>query len=186
MLIWFVLYFSLTMSSARSAAAQSTVATPNQTNSNQGDVAKHQDSVRQIASQSELQIAGIEHPTIICYFDWLNQEAYDQAVTLFTEDGILYAPFESGIQGRSAIADYLKTEAKGMQLQPREGVEQSIDNESEDEPDGTYQILVTGKVQTSVFGVNVQWTFTLTPDDQLAAVRVKLLASPKELLNLRR
>lgn len=154
----------------------------------------YQTCIRQIAAQSELQIAGIDHPTVICYFDWLNQEAYDQAVTLFTEDGILYAPFESGIQGRSAIADYLKTEAKGMRLQPREGVVQPIDDEadeeSEDEPenvaDDIYQILVTGKVQTSVFGVNVQWTFTLTPDDQLTAVRVKLLASPKELLNLRR
>ncbi|MGP1382527.1 MAG: hypothetical protein ACTS2F_03150 [Thainema sp.] len=177
------------MSSARSSASQSTVAPSNQLDTSRVEPTEYQTYIHQTASQSELQIAGIEHPTVICYFDWLNQEAYDQAVTLFTEDGILYAPFESGIQGRSAIADYLKTEAKGMQLQPREGVVQPIDDESEDEPenvpDEIYQILVTGKVQTSVFGVNVQWTFTLNQDDQLTAVRVKLLASPKELLNLR-
>ncbi len=178
------------MSSARSSYSQSTAALSSQPDISRGELTEYQTCIRQVAAQSELQIAGIEHPTVICYFDWLNQEAYDQAVTLFTEDGILYAPFESGIQGRNAIADYLKTEAKGMQLQPREGVVQptndEADEESESEPDDTYQILVTGKVQTSVFGVNVQWTFTLTPDDQLTAVRVKLLASPKELLNLRR
>ena len=181
------------MSSADSSASQSTVTTSGQQNNQKnspGDAAEYKAYIQATASQSELQIAGLEHPVVICYFDWLNQEAYDQAVTLFTEDGILYAPFESGIQGRSAIADYLKTEAKGMQLQPREGVMQSAkdkaNEKSEGEPDNTYQILVTGKVQTSVFSVNVQWTFTLNLDDQLTAVRVKLLASPKELLNLRR
>lgn len=172
------------MTSAHSSVAQSATSSnqENQDTLTQRNIADYPSHIQAAVQQSELEIAGIKHPVVICYFDWLNQEAYDQAVELFAEDGILYAPFESGIQGRTAIADYLKTEAKGMQLQPREGVIQPV----EDDADAAYQILVTGKVQTIVFNVNVQWTFLFNPDDQLASVRVKLLASPKELLNLRR
>ena len=37
-----------------------------------------------------------------------------------------------------------------------------------------------------LFGVNVSWLFILNSQQQIVSTTVKLLASPQELLNLRR
>jgi Nuclear transport factor 2 (NTF2) domain len=56
--------------------------------------------------------------------------------------------------------------------------------------DGYTQIKVTGKVQTPWFGasvgMNIAWRFLLDPQGKIFFVAIDLLASPKELLNLRR
>ncbi|MBD2313235.1 nuclear transport factor 2 family protein [Desertifilum sp. FACHB-1129] len=113
-------------------------------------------------------------PAIAQYFATMNAQDYAQTAALFASEGILHPPFESDIIGPEAIAQYLKAEATGMQLQPRQIEEQG---------DRTYQ--VTGKVKTSLFTVNVAWFFILNPDRQIASVTVKLIASPQELLKLR-
>ncbi len=88
-------------------------------------------------------------------------------------------PFESGITGPIAIVAYLQQEAQGMKLEPRQGITQTLDNEQ-------IQVQVTGIVQTSWCGVNVSWLFVLNQQREIVAATVKLLASPQELVNLRR
>ena len=65
-----------------------------------------------------------------------------------------------------------------MQLQPQQGVSQILE-------DGNVEVQVSGRVQTSAFGINVAWLFLLNSDQKILSVTVKLLASPQELLNLR-
>jgi hypothetical protein len=93
--------------------------------------------------------------------------------------GVMNAPFESAIVGPEAIAAYLNQEAKGMTLLPRQGVRELADNDC-------VQVQVGGKVQTPWFSVNVSWLFHLDAQQQILDVTIKLLASPQELLNLRR
>ena len=127
---------------------------------------------------SSIKIAGITKPTVLRYFETLNAGDFDATANLFAEDGVLHAPFEEPIMGRSSIATYLKTEARGMQLEPQQGVSQILE-------DGNVEVQVSGRVQTSAFGINVAWLFLLNSDQKLLSVTVKLLASPQELLNLR-
>jgi hypothetical protein len=127
---------------------------------------------------SSIKIAGITKPTVLRYFETLNAGDFDATANLFAEDGVLHAPFEEPIIGSSSIATYLKTEARGMQLEPQQGVSQILE-------DGNVEVQVSGRVQTSAFGINVAWLFLLNSDQKLLSVTVKLLASPQELLNLR-
>ena len=127
---------------------------------------------------SSIKIAGITKPTVLRYFETLNAGDFDATANLFAEDGVLHAPFEEPIIGRISIATYLKTEARGMQLEPQQGVSQILE-------DGNVEVQVSGRVQTSAFGINVAWLFLLNSDQKILSVTVKLLASPQELLNLR-
>jgi len=127
---------------------------------------------------SSIKIAGITKPTVLRYFETLNAGDFDATANLFAEDGVLHAPFEEPIIGSSSIATYLKTEARGMQLEPQQGVSKILE-------DGNVEVQVSGRVQTSAFGINVAWLFLLNSDQKLLSVTVKLLASPQELLNLR-
>jgi len=127
---------------------------------------------------SSIKIAGITKPTVLRYFETLNAGDFDATANLFAEDGVLHAPFEEPIIGSISIATYLKTEARGMQLDPQQGVSQILE-------DGNVEVQVSGRVQTSAFGINVAWLFLLNSDQKILSVTVKLLASPQELLNLR-
>ncbi|AFZ37104.1 water-soluble carotenoid protein [Stanieria cyanosphaera PCC 7437] len=126
---------------------------------------------------SSLQIAGITNPTILDYFNTINQEEFIETANLFNENGVLYAPFESPLEGKQAIASYLEKEAKDMKLEPKQGISENL-------ADNLELIKVTGKVHTSLFSVNVRWEFTINSSQQLEAVKIKLLASPQELLKL--
>ncbi len=66
-----------------------------------------------------------------------------------------------------------------MQLLPREGIAESLE-------DDQTQFQVSGKVQTPLFGVNVSWIFVLSLEKEILYAKIKLLASPQELLSLRR
>jgi hypothetical protein len=127
---------------------------------------------------SSIKIAGITKPTVLRYFETLNAGDFEATANLFALDGVLHAPFEEPIIGSSSIATYLKTEARGMQLEPQQGVSQILE-------DGNVEVQVSGRVQTSAFGINVAWLFLLNSDQKILSVTVKLLASPQELLNLR-
>jgi len=127
---------------------------------------------------SSIKIAGITKPTVLRYFETLNAGDFEATANLFAEDGVLHAPFEEPIIGSSSIATYLKTEARGMQLEPQQGVSEILE-------EGNVEVQVSGRVQTSAFGINVAWLFLLNSDQKILSVTVKLLASPQELLNLR-
>ncbi|MEG4091575.1 nuclear transport factor 2 family protein [Microcoleus sp. Pol12B4] len=127
---------------------------------------------------NSIKIAGITIPGILQYFETLNAGDFEATANLFADEGVLHAPFEDPIIGRIAIAIYLKKEARGMQLEPQKGVSQILE-------DGKVEVQVSGRVQTSAFGVNVGWLFLLNSDQKILSVTVKLLASPQELLNLR-
>lgn len=128
-------------------------------------------------TESSITIEGIEEASIINYFVTMNREEFGQTAALFAEDGEMLAPFEKPLVGREAISLYLAKEAKGMKLLPKEGTYQPIKNNS-------FQIMVQGKVKTSLFSVNVAWYFNLNAQQQITTAKIKLLASPKELLSL--
>lgn len=127
----------------------------------------------------EIVITGISESVIVSYFETMNKSDYAATAALFAETGIMQPPFAEPITGREAIANYLQTEAKGMQLAPQQGL-------SEISEDAQIQIQVSGKVQTPVFGINVSWIFIINPQQEIIFTKIKLLASPQELLNLRR
>jgi len=123
-------------------------------------------------------IAGISHPTMSKYFAAFNAEDFRGASSLFAETGKLYPPFEAPVVGQEAIAAYLEKDAKGMKALPIQGTLQILDGDTE--------VKVSGKVQTSLFSVNVSWHFVLNSQAEIVTVRVKLLAALEELLHLQR
>ena len=121
-------------------------------------------------------IEGVEEIVIYNYFATINQEDFEQTATLFAEDGQLLAPFEKPLIGRQAIAAYLTKEAKGMELLPQTGIAIA---------DNPQQFDIKGKVKTSLFTVNVGWYFELNQLKKITTAKIKLLASPQELLGLK-
>ena len=145
------------------------------------DVSKAQpNSVTSLDRKAEpLSIEGISAPAILRYFEAMNAGDFGTVASLFAAEGVMHPPFESSIVGHEAIASYLNQEARGMLLQPRQGMAQSLDVD-------TLEVTVTGKVQTPLFGVNVNWIFVLNSQSEIILARIKLIASPQELLSLRR
>ncbi|GAX39219.1 nuclear transport factor 2 [Tolypothrix sp. NIES-4075] len=127
----------------------------------------------------QFQIEGITEPVILRYFETLNAGGFDETASLFASDGVMQPPFESGIVGQDAIAAYLKQEAQGIKAEPHQGISENLDNNQ-------IQFQVSGKAQTTWCGVNVMWLFILNQQRQIQFTKIKLLASPQELLNLRR
>ncbi|MBF2065615.1 MAG: nuclear transport factor 2 family protein [Calothrix sp. C42_A2020_038] len=136
-------------------------------------------STKDTSDATRLQIEGLNEPIVINYFKTLNAGDFEATVELFAEDGVMHPPFESDISGRDAIVNYLHQEAKGIKIYPHQGIIDILEN-------GQSQVQVSGKAETSWCGVNVSWIFILNENKQIAYTRVKLLASPQELLNLRR
>ncbi|QIR38285.1 nuclear transport factor 2 family protein [Tolypothrix sp. PCC 7910] len=127
----------------------------------------------------EFSIEGITEPIILNYFQALNAGDFAATAALFAEDGIMYPPFESGLVGPVAIATYLKQEAQGIKAEPQQGIIEILPNEQ-------IQVQVAGKAFTSWCGVNVTWLFILNQQRQIVETKIKLLASPQELLAMRR
>lgn len=118
-------------------------------------------------------------PTLLTYFAALSAGDFATVAALFAPEGQMYPPFEAPVVGPAAIAAYLEQEAIGMELQPQRSTTTTTEA-------GERQVEVRGKVKTSLFTVNVGWLFILNPQDQILLAKIKLLASPQELLNLRR
>jgi hypothetical protein len=142
-------------------------------------IAKDNSTNTQPATAVDLTIEGIEEPVVQHYFQTMNAGEYEATAALFAPTGVMHPPFEEPIEGPEAIAIYLKAQAKGMQLFPREGIAETLE-------ENQIQIQVKGKVQTPLFGVNVAWIFILNLEREIVYTKIKLLASPQELLNLRR
>lgn len=126
-----------------------------------------------------LSIEAVSEPTILQYFATLNAGDFAATSRLFALDGAMHPPFEEPLVGHEAIHAYLSQEATGMILSPQEAIVQP-------QPNDNLEIQVRGQVQTAWFGVNVAWLFVLNPQRQITLAVIKLLASPQELLNLRR
>ncbi|MBV8885653.1 MAG: nuclear transport factor 2 family protein [Chroococcidiopsidaceae cyanobacterium CP_BM_RX_35] len=133
----------------------------------------------QPVSTPSIAIEGITEPNILRYFETINAGEFEATSALFASSGVMNPPFESGIVGPEAIVAYLKQEAQGMKLEPRQGMTETLDNED-------LQVQITGKVQTPWCGVNVSWLFILNQQHEILTAKIKLLASPQELLGLRR
>ncbi|NEQ46465.1 MAG: nuclear transport factor 2 family protein [Leptolyngbya sp. SIOISBB] len=118
------------------------------------------------------------HPTVERYFESFNAGDFDVTATLFAVNGQLQPPFEAAVVGSEAIAQYLKTEAAGMQAYPKALV-------VEPTADSTRRVVVKGHVKAIVFRVNAAWIFELNESGEIQSVSVKLLASMQELLSLR-
>lgn len=135
----------------------------------------------EMASRTQVTIAGITHPTVLSYIDNMNANDFGAAANLFTSNGALQPPFQKPIIGREAILAYMREECQGLKLMPECGVVES-------QEEGYTPIKVTGKVQTPWFGnsvgMNIVWRFLLDPAGKIFFVAIDLLASPKELLTL--
>lgn len=126
-----------------------------------------------------IEIEGISHPTILQYFETLNAGEFEATSQLFALGGEMKPPFEDSIIGRDAITSYLRKEAPGLIAMPSAGIFQETEQ-------NCTEFQVTGRVQMPMFGVNVTWFFTLDSNHQLIFTRIKLNASPQELVKLRR
>ncbi len=132
-----------------------------------------------IASQPESSsIAGVTEPSLMRYFETFNAGDFEATSQQFAIAGVLNPPFEAAIEGRDAIADYLNVAASGITAQPRQTVSKQVMEE------GGAEIDVRGRVQTQRFSVNVAWLFKLNSQQEITVLKVKLIASPQELLNL--
>ena len=130
------------------------------------------------ASGTDATIEGITESVVQRYFETFNAGQFAATAALFAADGQMNPPFEEPMVGPEAIAAYLEAHAKGMQLNPRQGIAEPLENNQT-------QIQVSGKVQTPWFGVNVSWIFILNQEHEIISVTIKLLASPQELLDMR-
>ncbi|MCC5620023.1 ketosteroid isomerase family protein [Nostoc sp. CHAB 5715] len=129
--------------------------------------------------KEEFQIEGITETSVLRYFETLNAGEFEATAALFAVDGVMRPPFESDIVGTDAIAAYLKQEGQNIKAYPNTGIAEALEN-------ATIQVQVTGKAQTSWCSVNVLWLFILNQQRQISYTKIKLLASPQELLSLRR
>ncbi|MEH2065201.1 MAG: ketosteroid isomerase family protein [Nostoc sp.] len=129
--------------------------------------------------KEEFQIEGITEPSVLRYFQTLNAGEFEATTALFAVNGVMRPPFESDIAGKDAIAAYLKQEGQNIKAYPNVGITETLEN-------GDIQIQVTGKAQTSWCSVNILWLFILNQEREILYTRIKLLASPKELISLRR
>lgn len=142
-------------------------------------IAEDKSTTTPLATGVDWTIEGIDESVVWRYFQTMNTADYEGTAALFAPTGVMHPPFEEPIEGKEAIATYLKAEAKGMQLVPREGIAETLEEDQ-------IQVQVKGKVQTSLFSVNVAWIFILNSEREILYTQIKLLASPQELLNLRR
>ncbi|MDJ0776082.1 MAG: ketosteroid isomerase family protein [Mastigocoleus sp. MO_167.B18] len=126
---------------------------------------------------SAFQIEGVNEPTIFRYFHTMNAQEFHLTAALFAEDGVMYPPFEEAIVGTEAIANYLHKEAQNIKVYPRQGILGNTES-------GNSRFQVTGKVETPLFGLNVLWDFILNQEKNILSAKIKLLASPKELLSI--
>lgn len=124
-------------------------------------------------------IEGITEPVILNYFTYLNSGDFKATADLFATQGILQPPFESPIVGREAITEYLNLEGKGLELLPKQGTSEITEDE-------LTKIIITGKVKTSLFSINVSWDYILTSDQEIAFAEIKLLEALQELLHLKK
>ena len=132
----------------------------------------------QIDSQHNSLALGGQADVVNRYFTFFNLGEYQRVAELFTPTGILYPPFESPVEGKDRILDYLLKEAEGMQVSLLSAETKAVE-------DNQLQVDLRGSVTALVFKVNVTWQFVVTDDSTIQSVRVDLVATLEELLKIR-
>jgi ketosteroid isomerase-like protein len=84
----------------------------------------------QSTATTDLTIEGITEPVVLRYFETMNAGDYQATAALFADSGAMQPPFEKSIEGQDAIATYLEAEAKGMELLPRKGIAEMLEDNS--------------------------------------------------------
>ena len=134
--------------------------------------------IKSLINQPLLSIQKEWEPVIHEYFSRLNSGDFIKVSKLFSVQGSLFPPFEREICGREAIAQYLQSEAKGIQALPQSATVLRSD-------DGCSLCQVEGNVKTDFFTVNVGWSIQLNADNEIMSVKVKLLAELQDLLAIK-
>lgn len=112
------------------------------------------------------------------YFDSINQGLYRRTVSLFTNEGILAPPFQPQIIGRKQIYQYFQRQPSGLYLEVKERhISPFYNNRT--------KIEVFGQLITQRRDINVVWTFLLNNQAKITIAQTILLASLRELENLR-
>ncbi len=130
-------------------------------------------------SSIKVNIHGIHEPVICEYFDRLNNGEFMATANLFAEQGCLNPPFDKQLQGRDAIAQYLKEEAEGIRFFPENGKILISDSSHT-------QYQIEGKVELNWFTVNISWLIELNATQEITLIEVKLLADLEDLLSFSR
>ncbi|TAE53687.1 MAG: nuclear transport factor 2 family protein [Nostocales cyanobacterium] len=120
----------------------------------------------------------IKEPTLLRYFRTLNAGDFTETAKLFAKEGVMYPPIDPAMIGAAEITAYLQKEAQGIKAEPQQIVSENL-------ADNHLQIKVTGKAHTSWCIVNVMWLFILNPKREILEAKIKLLASPQDLIALR-
>lgn len=130
-------------------------------------------------SSIKIDIQGIYEPVICEYFERLNNGEFMETAELFTEEGCLNPPFDKQLQGRDAIAQYLKEQAEEIRFFPADGKILFSDSNHT-------QYQIQGKVELNWFTVNISWLIELNTAKEILLVEVKLLADLDDLLSFSR
>ncbi len=131
-----------------------------------------------LLSTADVSQFGVEKSVVERYFSTLNQGQFQETATLFAADGVLFPPFDDPVIGQEAIVSYLRREAEGIHIDPKQFSFEPL-------TDCNVQAQVRGRVRMLVFEVNVGWVFLLNARGEIEQVRVNLLASLEELFHLR-
>ncbi len=115
--------------------------------------------------------------SIMAYFQTLNGEKYKITANLFTEDGVLYPPFEEPIQGREEISNYLESYSKGYEFTPEE-----ITIECANFGNSKYKVI--GEMGNKILKVGVAWYFVLDKSGKIISLRMIIIASLDEFVHL--
>ncbi|NJL84423.1 MAG: nuclear transport factor 2 family protein [Chloroflexaceae bacterium] len=111
------------------------------------------------------------------YFEAFNRGDFASVAGLFAATGCLQPPFEPPVE-RDRLASFLQEQGLEMILEPTE----ALLTEASEHPG---EVMVTGSVRTPWFRVNAAWYFRLNGEAEIDYLRVKLLAAPADLLQLR-
>lgn len=134
--------------------------------------------MRTTMSETTLDSTIIETETVRKYFETFNAGDFEATAQLFTADAVMHAPFKTEVVGDEAIANYLQTQAKGMEAVPQNVTTQPLEG-------GATEAQVTGYAKFAGFKVNIAWTFQLDPAQEITDIEIKLIASAQELLKMR-
>ncbi len=77
-------------------------------------------SPRDISQRTQVQIEGIDNPTILSYMNNLNANDFEALIELFTPNGALQPPFSRPIVGQDKVLSFFREECQNLKLIPEQ------------------------------------------------------------------
>ncbi len=77
-------------------------------------------SPQDISQRTQVQIEGIDNPTILSYMNNLNANDFEALIELFTPDGALQPPFSRPIVGQDKVLSFFREECQNLKLIPEQ------------------------------------------------------------------